>query len=288
MWDLIFHGAILGSRFNTFENSRHARYEKAPFKYGIFSSPIKGKREKGTEILTVSPPQMFRANAFPAFPLMVVDLSRKQQDDTPSVQQNEEIQQQPEQEVLQPEDAYDSIDTTESLSEIRLAHNGNAMTVIEAIAASFSDEWGKLVSYEYRNDSVYLLFENNVSAQLTHEQGEIWNYNNSSYRLLDPNNRIPFKINANNNSIQNQADVINRISTKEGLIEEIGLQSILEEIPDVEEVLDNQYGGRAITNKQTLMTIITDLQELLEDDRYDEFYNKLDNMYKELDNQCGI
>lgn len=287
MWDLIFHGAILGSRFNTFENSRHARYEKAPFKYGIFSSPIKGKREKGTEILTASPPQMFRANAFPAFPLMVVDLSRKQQDDTPSVQQNEEIQQQPESEVLQPEDAYDSIDTIESLSEIRLEHNGNIMTVIEAIAASFSDEWGKLVSYEYRNDSVYLLFENNVSAQLTHEQGEMWNYNNSSYRLLDPNNRIPFKINANNNSIQNQADVINRISTKEGLIEEIGLQSILKEIPDVEEVLD-QYGGRAITNKQTLITIITDLQELLENDRYDRFYNKLDNIYKELDNQCSI
>lgn len=231
---------------------------------------------------------MFRANAFPAFPLMVVDLSRKQQDDTPSVQQNEEIQQQPESEVLQPEDAYDSIDTTESLSEIKLAHNGNTMTVIEAIAASFSDEWGKLVSYEYRNDSVYLLFENNVSAQLTHEQGEIWNYNNSSYRLLDPNNRIPFKITANNNSEQNQADVINRISTKEGFIEEVGLQSILEEVPAVEEILDNQYGGHAITNKQTLMMIITDLQELLEDDRYDEFYNKLDNMYKELDNQCGI
>lgn len=288
MWDLIFHGAILGSRFNTFENSRHARYEKAPFKYGIFSSPIKGKREKGTEILTASPPQMFRANAFPAFPLMVVDLSRKQQGDTPSVQQNEEIRQQPEQEVLQPEDAYDSIDTTESLSEIRLEHNGNTMTVIEAIAASFNDEWGKLVSYEYRNDSVYLLFENNVSAQLTHEQGEIWNYNNSSYRLLDPDDRIPFKITANNNSIQNQADVINRISTKEGFIEEVGLQSILEEVPDVEEILDNQYGKHAITNKQTLMMIITDLQELLEDDRYDEFYNKLDNMYKELDNQCGI
>lgn len=288
MWDLIFHGAILGSRFNTFENSRHARYEKAPFKYGIFSSPIKGKREKGTEILTASPPQMFRANAFPAFPLMVVDLSRKQQDDTPSVQQNEEIKQQPEQEVLQPEDAYDSIDTTESLSEIRLAHNGNTITVIEAIEASFSDEWGKLVSYEYRNDSVYLLFENNVSAQLTHEQGEIWNYNNSSYRLLDPDNKIPFKISASNNSIQNQADVISRISTKEGFIEEVGLQSILEEVPAVEEILDNQYGGHAITNKQTLMMIITDLQELLEDDRYDEFYNKLDNMYKELDNQCGI
>lgn len=279
MWDLIFHGAILGNNFSTFETSHHARYEKAPFKYGIFSSPMKGKREQGTEILTASPPQMFRANAFPAFPLMLADLSPKSQNTTSSTQQVTQTQQEPQKNELTFEDGCNSIVDTKSLATIQVGHNGVTMSIIDIIKSAFSSDWGQLQSWEYRDNAVTLNF-GNVTATLRYEGGNIWSDDTTQYNLSDPNTKIPYVSTTQNNSAANQQDIISKISTAEKLIEEAGL----EEFPSIVEIVNNQYAGKIIENITTLRSIITNL--LNDDDLPDAQYDKLNNIFSILDKQC--
>lgn len=78
MFDLIFHGAITADeKSQDFLSSNHQRYEKAPFKYGIYIDAMAGEHGNDTELKSGTNWSLFYINCLPAFPLMTVELKPK-------------------------------------------------------------------------------------------------------------------------------------------------------------------------------------------------------------------